>query len=143
MPSLPSFQAPQPGDMRRWLSRVLIWSLVLLAGYIFWQIAAQVMIGADIGASIGQEQTAIAGLESEQRNLEGLAEYNRSDAAVERIAREQLDMVYPQDVVLDVVTQVPTATPVMTPTEALLPTPTLTPADPNWRSWVDLVLDRD
>jgi hypothetical protein len=114
-----------------------------LAVYILFQIALQVMLSAELSASTSEQQTAIAQLEAEQRSLQGQLEYSQSDASVERLARERLDMVFPNDTVLLVATVIPSPTPPSVTPSLVAPLPTPTPAEPNWKSWWETLFAHD
>ena len=140
---LPSLRPPGPHEVSHGLTRLAVWGLVIIAVYILFQIALQVMLSAELTASTTEQQTAIAILEAEQRDLEGQLDYSRSDAAVERLARERLDYVFANDTVLHVITVVPSPTPPAATSTPVLIQPTPTPSAPNWKSWWETLFNRD
>ena len=127
-----------PEHLQQWPIRIAAWGLAILAIYQLFRFGGQVMQSQQLEYRIAQEQTAIALLEAEQQQLQGELDYAQSDAAVERLAREQLDLVYPEDRVLHIITAVPEPTSIVSATPTLIqPTPTAVEA--NWRGWWDAV----
>ncbi len=129
----PSLNLPSTVNVQRWSTRLMAWALALFAIYQLVRFGGKVLQSDQINAQIAEQQTAVARLADEQAQLQGRLDFARSDGAIERIAREQLDLVRPEDTVLHIMTVEPEPpTPPPTPPPF---TPTPTPVEPNWQGW--------
>lgn len=131
-------QLPEPARLHHSSVRLVCWLLALIAIYMLISFVGLIVQGYHMEQQAAQMQTEIALLEQEQRTLEGRKGYVQSASAVDRLAREQLDMAHPDDVVLQLkVVELPTPRPVPVPAAQRVTVLVPQSSTPNWRRWWD------
>lgn len=133
---------PDPGRLQRTTLRLASWGLALFALWMLFLFGGLVVQGYRMEEQAALLQAEISALEQDQRDLQGRRGYVQSDAAVDRLARERLDMAHPEDVVLQLqlATPSPAALPAANqPAAPPAADPAAPPAAPNWRRWWDAI----
>jgi cell division protein FtsB len=109
--------------------------LVPACVFILLQTAQRALEGYQMTRQVEVVRREVAELRQQNLELQGRIARQRSDAAVERVAREELNLVKPGDVPVIIVAP----TPAPTPPRAVRPTPT--PDVPIARQWLRLFVD--
>ncbi len=126
---------------------VRLLALATLAGALVLGISTTRVIRANaaIHARLVAEEHVVSSLTAESSSLVAESSYRQSPAYVEKVAREQLNMVRPGDRVLRIhVEQATSVTATSTVARPKLPpkklTPTQEPTVPLWRQWLNLLV---
>ena len=134
LPKITVPNLPRPERLQRSSVKLITWGLAVFAVYLMVLFSGMVVREYRMQQQIALRETENALREQEQRNLEDRLAYVRSDAAIEVLARDRLDMARPDETVLqlNLVAPAPTESP-------LPPVPSVAapPQDsvPNWRRW--------
>jgi cell division protein FtsB len=134
----PKVRLPHPNDLHRSFSLLVTWLLAAFAVYLMVLFSSLVVQEYRIAQEVARKEVEVAQAAQQQRDLKDRLAYVRSDAAMEIIARERLDMAQPGDTVLQLNIVEPTPTPPAAnqPTQAVPATPPPAEAAPaNWRRW--------
>ena len=144
----PKVRLPHPNDLHRSFSLLVTWLLAAFAIYLMVLFSSLVVQEYRIAQDVARKEVEVALAAQEQRDLKDRLAYVRSDAAVEVIARERLDMAQPGDTVLqlNIVQPTPTVPPTAGPATAAAPgqsapTPPAEAEPANWRSWWDILFN--
>ena len=134
LPKIPVPRLPHPDRLQRSSVKVITWGLAVFAVYLMVLFSGMVVREYRMQQQIALRETENAQREQEQRNLQDRLAYVRSDAAIEVLARDRLDMARPDETVLQLNLVAPA------PTEAPLPSAPSVAAPPqetvpNWRRW--------
>ncbi len=134
LPKMPIPSLPRPAHIQRTSLQLITWGLAVFAIYLMALFSGMVVQEYRMQQQIALRASDNAQREQEQRNLQDRLAYVRSDAAIEVLARDRLDMARPDEIVLQrsIVAPAPTASPAPPPpTVAVVPQVTA----PNWRRW--------
>jgi cell division protein FtsB len=134
----PKVRLPYPNDLHRSFSLLVTWLLAAFAVYLMVLFSSLVVQEYRIAQEVARKEVEVAQAAQQQRDLKDRLAYVRSDAAMEIIARERLDMAQPGDTVLQLNIVVPTPTPPAAnqPAEAAPAIPPPAEGAPaNWRRW--------
>ena len=134
LPKIAVPNLPRPAHIQRTSLQLITWGLAVFAIYLMALFSGMVVQEYRMQQQIALRASDNAQREQEQRSLQDRLAYVRSDAAIEVLARDRLDMARPDEIVLQrsVVAPAPTASPAPPPPIlAVAPQP----AAPNWRRW--------
>ncbi|HYF65301.1 MAG TPA: septum formation initiator family protein [Herpetosiphonaceae bacterium] len=148
----PKVRLPHPNDLHRPFSLLVTWLLAAFAVYLMVLFSSLVVQEYRIAQDVARKEVEVAQATQQQRDLQDRLAYVRSDAAMEIIARERLDMAQPGDTVLQLNIVQPTPTPPATTGPAAAAAPAQDPAAPpgtqgvpakpaNWRRWLDILFN--
>jgi cell division protein FtsB len=98
------------------------------------------------GYVLSQQEAAIRAdvmrLREENLRLQSVLAEARSDAGIEKIAREQLGLIRPGDTAIQIEGPAPAGAPVAGPEPAQLPPGRPTPGKPGWLRFLDAIFGR-
>lgn len=114
--------------------------LAMLTLSLLYNFVQQVIQSANLEAQRAELEAEVAALEEENLHLQGAAEYAESNAHVERLARERLNLAREGDIVVLADVLAPPAT---SDAEEPQQTPELPPAAPNWQRWWEAFVEHD
>lgn len=135
---LPSLRLFRPNGLHRTTMRLVAWVLAAFAVYLMVLFGDLVVQEYRMAQDVTRKEIVNAQLAQQQRDLQDRKAYVQSDAAIDIIAREQLDMAKPGDTViqLNIVEPTPQPTPAIAPIQAAPAVVPAANATPNWRRWL-------
>lgn len=138
--AVPTLPLPRPERIQRSSVQLVTWGLALFAIYLMVLFSGMVMREYRMQQQITLREIENSRLEQEQRQLKDRLAYVRSDAAIEVLARERLDMARPDDVVLNLNVIAPESNPAPPAPSAPAPASPQPPV-PNWRRWWNVLFN--
>ncbi|MBA3468394.1 MAG: septum formation initiator family protein [Herpetosiphonaceae bacterium] len=138
MPKIRPPTLPRPERIQRSSLQLITWGLAAFAIYLMVLFSGMVVQEYRMQQQIALRASENAQREQEQRNLQDRLAYVRSDAAIEVLARDRLDMARPNETVLqlNIVDPAPTTGPnPPAPVVAVVPHESV----PNWRRWWNIL----
>lgn len=134
---LPNLRLLRPNGLHRTTMRLVAWVLAAFAVYLMVLFGDLVVQEYRMAQDVTRKEIANAQLAQQQRDLQDRKAYVQSDAAIDIIAREQLDLAKPGDTViqLNIVEPTPQPTTAIAPVQAAPAVPAAN-APPNWRRWL-------